>query len=82
MDIYEELQKHLLNEYDDVFKYVELSKADGNSGEAQILRDIAREEFVHAEHLKKILEDANKNPLSNVEISNRFKKAETALSEV
>ena len=82
MDIYEEIKKHLKNEYDDVIKYVELSKADTNDGEKQILKDIAHEEFTHATHLEEILKEAGKDVFSDPAFSDSHEKAEKALNDV
>ena len=59
MGYYEQLNTMLQNEFTDVVTYVELSK-NGSGAESQILRDIAREEYTHAKHLKQILKDAGK----------------------
>lgn len=79
MDVYEEIKKHLSNEYEDVMKYVELSKADTNEGEAQILRDIAREEYTHAKHLKTMLKNAG---IDISELHDRHEKAEAAIRDI
>lgn len=79
MDIYEEMKKHLSNEYDDVAKYVDLSKADANDGEAQILRDIAHEEYMHARHLKSILKGAG---IDISELHEAHEKAEAAIHSI
>lgn len=59
MEYYEKLNTMLQNEYSDVITYVELSKNE-TGAESQIFRDIAREEFTHAKHLKHILQEAGK----------------------
>lgn len=53
-----ELSKRVKDEFNDVIAYSELSKvagAYGLEGPAQILKDIAHEEHLHAEHLENIL---------------------------
>lgn len=59
MEHYEKLNTMLQNEYSDVITYVELSKNE-TGAESQIFRDIAREEYTHAKHIKDILHEANK----------------------
>lgn len=77
MDFYEELNNHLKDEYEDVISYAELSKR-ATGGDAHILRDMAREEFVHAKHLKNILQSAGRLQ----ECSELEKQAEAALAYV
>ena len=60
IDFYEELKDHLEDEYKDVISYIQLSKNANNPGEAQILKDIAREEYIHAGHLERLLKRAGK----------------------
>ena len=54
---YKYLNTLLMNEFADVVTYATLAK-DSEGVESQILRDIAREEFVHAKHLKNILKES------------------------
>jgi rubrerythrin len=56
IDFYKELQEHLEDECEDVVDYTELANKANDSGEAQILKDIAYEEYIHAGHLKDILQ--------------------------
>lgn len=59
-ELYEALADHIKDEYGDVIKYVKLSKAAASNsldGAAQILKDIAHEEFTHAQHVENILKD-------------------------
>lgn len=60
MDYYTRLNNLLDDEYNDVIVYVELSKIADDNGESQILKDIAREEYIHAGHLERILAKAGK----------------------
>lgn len=56
------LSEHFKNELKDVIIYTKLSKAAasiGLNGPAQILKDIAREEHLHAQHLENILKELN-----------------------
>ena len=53
---YTKLNESLKDEYNDVIKYVDFFKKSNNA----IFRDIAREEFTHAKHLKNILLEAGK----------------------
>ena len=48
-----------MGEYQDVVTYINLSKS-AKGGDAHILRDVAREEFIHAKHLKDMLQSAGK----------------------
>lgn len=54
MDFYQILNDQLRDEYNDVITYTMLSK-EAKDPTAQVLRDIAREEYVHSKHLKDIL---------------------------
>lgn len=65
---YSYLNTLLMNEYADVITYVNLSK-ECEGVESQILRDIAREEFTHAKHLKMLLSN-------NKELMKGYEKAE------
>ena len=50
--------KNIEEEYEDACKYAKLSKEEmskGNEGNAQIYRDMAREEYTHGEHLKNMM---------------------------
>lgn len=54
------LSEHVKDELNDVMTYTNLSKAAAANkleGPAQILKDIAHEEFLHAEHLENILRE-------------------------
>lgn len=59
MDFYQSLNDQLQGEYKDVLTYVNLSK-NAKDGDAHILRDIAREEYVHSKHLKDMLQNAGR----------------------
>lgn len=60
-DLIAALTNCLTKEYNDAIMYMELSKKANNfNGTAQILRDIAFEEYTHACHLENILRDENK----------------------
>lgn len=57
-ELIHELSERVKNEFSDVVTYSKLSKvarAYGLNGPAQILKDIAHEEHLHAEHLENIL---------------------------
>ena len=61
-ELYATLAAHVKNEYNDVIKYADLSKTATShnfEGPAQILKDIAHEEYLHAEHLEYILREQN-----------------------
>ena len=65
---YNYLNTLLMNEFADVITYSNLSK-ESEGVESQIFRDIAREEFVHSKHLKRVLSDKK-------ELMDGFEKAE------
>lgn len=57
-----ELSEHLKDEFNDVINYINLSNSAaslGLEGPAQILKDIAHEEYLHAEHIENILQEMN-----------------------
>lgn len=59
-ELINELIEHVKNELNDVVTYSKLSKVaatHGLEGPAQILKDIAYEEHLHAEHLENILRE-------------------------
>lgn len=59
-ELYRMLADNVKDEYNDVIRYVNLSKAAATNqleGPAQILKDIAFEEFTHAQHVENILKD-------------------------
>lgn len=59
-ELYRMLADSVRDEYNDVIRYVNLSKAAAENeleGPAQILKDIAHEEFTHAQHIENILKD-------------------------
>ena len=74
---YTKLNESLSDELKDVVKYVEFFKKSDNA----IFRDIAREEYVHAKHIKDILKKAGKLELSP-ELEELEKKAKAALEAV
>ena len=74
---YTKLNESLNDEFKDVLKYVEFFKKSDNA----IFRDISREEYVHAKHLKAILKEAGKLELSS-ELEELEDKAKAALEAV
>lgn len=61
-ELYTTLAACVKDEYNDVISYVNLSKTAASydfEGPAQILKDIAYEEYLHAEHLENILREQN-----------------------
>lgn len=79
-DVINTLSNSLIDEYNDVLKYMKLAKEAGDSdGVAQILSDIAREEYTHASHIKEILEDYGKTNIDNSEVKELKEKAQKAL---
>ena len=77
MDFYQTLNDQLKDEYEGVITYAGLSK-QATGGDTHILRDMAREEFVHAKHLKNILQSSGRLQ----EYSELEKQAEAALADV
>lgn len=79
MTDYDALMNRYTDELNDVSEYVDLAKMASDSGERQILKDIAKEEFEHAHSLKFILKHSG-------HYDSRFADAEeratTALKEV
>lgn len=67
------IEERINDEYNDVLTYMELSKSAENDGDKQILRDIAREEYIHAKHLEKIADVSGNEELVS--------SAESALEE-
>lgn len=59
-ELINELSKRVKDEFNDVVTYSKFSKVArtyGLDGPAQILKDIAHEEHLHAEHLENILRE-------------------------
>lgn len=59
-ELIHELSERVKDEFNDVVSYSKLSKIAatlGLDGPSQILRDIAHEEHLHAEHLENILKN-------------------------
>ena len=54
-DYYDTIQSRIDDEKRDVITYEALAAKAPNDGAAQLLRDIAHEESLHAEHLEYIL---------------------------
>lgn len=77
-ELYDMLAENVKDEYNDVIRYVNLSKAaasNGFDGHAQILKDIAREEFLHAEHLENILREMNVLKEDNLSLKKNAREA-------
>lgn len=77
-ELYNALAADVKDEYNDVIKYVDLSKtaaAYNFEGHAQILKDIAHEEFLHAEHLEYILRKMNVLKEDNFDLKKNARKA-------
>ena len=77
-ELYNALAADVKDEYNDVIKYVNLSKtaaAYNLEGPAQILKDIAHEEFLHAEHLEYILRKMNVLKEDNFDLKKNARKA-------
>lgn len=59
-ELIHELSERVKDEFNDVVTYSKLSKVAGTyglKGPAQILKDIAHEEHLHAQHLESILRE-------------------------
>ena len=77
MDFYQTLNDQLKDEYEGVITYVNLSK-QATDGSSHILKDMAREEYVHSKHLKNILQESGR--LQN--FTDLERQAEDALKDV
>lgn len=77
MTSYEEINERFVDELKDVITYVGFSKASDDDTEKQLFKDIAKEEYEHAETLKHILKKAGKYEHSeeNHELEERGEKA-------
>lgn len=82
-----ELTNSLEDELSDVTKYCDMSKEAEELGmtcESKIFRDISREEYIHAKHLKEIIKE-NKISVSEeteIKIEKLWKKANEAHDEL
>lgn len=79
MGYLEEIKHELPSEFDGVSEYMKLAheaKMHGNDGHAQILKDMAKEEYTHAKHLKCMLDEAN---IDYPGCEEKMQKAETEL---
>ena len=80
-DVIATLSNSLADEYNDVLKYKKIAKEAGDSdGIAQILSDIAREEYTHASHIEEILKDCGKSNIDSSEVKELKEKAQKALT--
>ena len=84
-----ELMQHIANslpeELEGVIHYSDMAKmADevGKHGEAALFRDMAREEFCHAKHLKAIIHEKpiGPAPADHAQMVEKWKEAETAIN--
>lgn len=78
------IQKSLPEELEGVMHYAEMAKiadAEGKHGEAGVFRDMAREEFCHAKHLKMMIHEhpIGEPPANHAEMVKKFKEAEQAI---
>lgn len=85
-DIINHLTKNLSEELDGVVNYVDLSKMaekDGDHGKAAILKDMAREEFCHAKHLKMMIHEKPGTPPANhAEMAKKWKDVQEVMDEL
>lgn len=65
---YDEVKNHLVDELNDVLKYLDMSKQGNNELEKQIFKDIACDERSHAKYLKHILDSHSDIKLSTDEL--------------
>lgn len=79
-EYYASLNKHLIDEYNDVAGYARLFES-APEADKPILRDLAIEESRHAAVINDILEDADRLKKSE-EYTEAKKKAEKALQEI
>lgn len=81
-EIFIHLPETYKEELHDVIKYVDMSKNCDNDGYSQIFRDIAREEYQHACHIKEVMKEKGLTMPDNVEADALHEKAHKALEEV
>lgn len=74
------LLNSLPDEYNDVLKYMRLAKEAGdNEAVAQVLSDIAYEEYIHAKHIKEILKGCKGVNVDTPELKELKDKAKKVL---
>lgn len=80
INIEDVLKEAFLDECNGVIEYIEISETVGNKypnkGYAQIFRDISREERLHKNHLKDIIEDMG------FEMTDEMKESDNKSEEV
>jgi rubrerythrin len=79
--LYEQVLDSVYEEYNDVSKYVAMVRLADDPGVAQILRDIAKEEYTHGRHLEEILSEFFPNG-NNQELMKLKMKAKEDLQSV
>ena len=81
-ELYTMLAENIKDEYNDVIRYVNLSKTAKENdleGPAQILKDIAHEEYIHAEHIENILREMNTSKEDNFDLKKNAREALNSL---
>lgn len=81
------IQKSFPEELDGVIHYAEMAKMaekEGKHGEAGVFRDMAREEFCHAKHLKMMIHDhpVGEPPANHAEMVKKFSEAKEAIDRI
>lgn len=77
-ELYTMLAENIKDEYNDVIRYVNFSKTAKENdleGPAQILKDIAHEEYIHAEHIENILREMNASKEDNFDLKKNAREA-------
>ena len=77
-ELINELSKRVKDEFNDVVTYSKLSKVaatHGLEGPAQILKDIAHEEHLHAEHLENVLSQLGVSKEDNFSLKQNAREA-------
>lgn len=81
------VQKSFQDEVAGVMQYSKMAKmadAEGKHGEAGVFRDMAREEFCHAKHLKEMIHEHPEGspPANHAEMVQKYKDAEMEIHSI
>lgn len=83
-----ELMTHLAKNFEEELEGVTnysilagMADKAGRPGDAAVLRDVAREEFCHAKHLKAMIHEAHEGnpPENHAEMAKKWKEAEAVV---
>lgn len=86
-EIMQHLVKKLHEELEGVTSYAEMAKmaeAAGEKCKAAMLRDMAREEFCHAKHIKEMIHDHKEGPApaNHAEMVKKYQDAEMVIKDL